>query len=143
MRRRPPSPSGSALAAALDQVGDRWMLLVVDAMAEGPLRFGELTDRVGAATNILADRLRKLEVEGLVVAMPYSERPVRLSYALTAAGRELAEVLAPLAGWGAAREGLASTRFHRSCGTAVELRAWCPTCDRPIATEESPGRYDL
>ncbi|CAN5679217.1 helix-turn-helix domain-containing protein [soil metagenome] len=131
------------LRLALDRVGDRWVLLVVEALAERPQRFGELAERVGAAPNILTDRLRRLEVEGLVVATPYSERPVRLDYRLSAPGQELANALLALAAWGAAREGLPAERFHEACGSAVELRPWCPTCDRPVGPDESPGTYDL
>ncbi|QXC59452.1 helix-turn-helix transcriptional regulator [Aquihabitans sp. G128] len=146
-RRRPggaaPSGATSPLRAALDRVGDRWVLLVVDALAAGPLRFGDLADRVGAAPNILTDRLRRLEVEGLVVATPYSERPVRLDYRLSASGVELADALLGLAAWGGAEEGLPAERFHDACGSAVELRPWCPTCDRPVGPDEQPGTYDL
>lgn len=143
MRRPLRAETQNPLAAALDQVGDRWLLLVVDALAEGPQRFGELAGRLGAATNILAGRLRTLEVEGLVVATPYSRRPLRLTYSLSASGQELAATLIPLAAWGAARDGLATARFHDPCGSAVELRPWCPTCDRPTGPGESSGRFDL
>jgi DNA-binding HxlR family transcriptional regulator len=139
-------PSGhhdSPLRAALDRIGDRWILLVVEALAEGPERFGDLQERVGAAPNILTDRLRRLQTEGLVVATPYSERPVRMQYALTATGRELAEALVALSGWGAAAEGRRGERFHESCGTALELRPWCPTCDRVVDDHEAVVTYDL
>ncbi len=119
------------------------MLLVVEALADGPRRFGDLADRVGAAPNILTDRLRRLQAEGLVVASPYSERPVRFEYRLSASGRELADALVAVAAWGAAQDGRGVERFHEACGTAVELRPWCPTCDRPVGPDESPGTYDL
>ena len=57
----------------------------------------------GIAPNVLSRRLRHLEHEGLVVATPYSRRPLRLAYELTAAGRELAGALRLLAAWGARR----------------------------------------
>lgn len=135
--------AATSLRAALDRIGDRWVLLVVEALAAGPLRFGELVERVGAAPNILTDRLRRLEVEGLVVAVPYSDRPVRSEYRLSAGGTELASALVGVALWGAAREGLASERFHEACGSGLELRPWCPTCDRMVDSHESPGTYDL
>ena len=119
------------------------MLLVIDALAEGPLRFGELGDRVGAAPNILTDRLRRLEAEGLVVATPYSERPVRFTYDLTARGRELATALVGLGAWGAAASSAPAEHFHDRCGTGVELRPWCPTCDRLVGPDESTNAYDL
>lgn len=54
----------------------------------------------GIPTNILADRLRRMEDAGLIEAKPYQERPVRYAYALTEKGRDLGEVLAALARWG-------------------------------------------
>jgi DNA-binding HxlR family transcriptional regulator len=131
------------LRAALDRVGDRWLLLVVEALADGPLRFGELAERVGAASNILTDRLRRLESEGLVVATPYTERPVRFAYDLTAPGHELATALAALTAWGAAGEGAPAEAFHDVCGAGIELRPWCPTCDRPVDSSETTSLYDL
>jgi DNA-binding HxlR family transcriptional regulator len=89
------------LAAALERVGDRWSLLLIEALLEGPRRFGELSEAVGGiAPNILADRLRRLERERILRATAYSERPPRFTYALTDEGRELAGVLRLLADWG-------------------------------------------
>src|SRR3989440_12106727 len=91
-----------ALAAALPTIGARWTLLVIAALLDGPRRFGELQAEVqGIAPNVLTQRLRQLARNALVVARPYSERPPRFVYELSAAGRELAGVLRLLAGWGA------------------------------------------
>ena len=93
--------SPSPLAAALERVGDRWSLLLVEALLPGPRRFNELAEAVtGIAPNILADRLRRLESERVVSATPYSERPPRFAYALTDEGQELAGALRLLADWG-------------------------------------------
>src|SRR5438552_16760613 len=90
----------SPLAAALERVGDRWSLLVVEALLPGPRRFNELTEAVtGIAPNILADRLRRLEAERVIRSTPYSERPPRFAYELTAAGAALAGALRLLADW--------------------------------------------
>src|SRR6266700_3228801 len=92
----------SPLADALAAVGDRWTLLVVAALLDAPRRFGELQQEVdGIAPNVLAQRLRQLERNALVIARPYSERPPRFVYELSAAGRELAGALRLLSGWGA------------------------------------------
>ncbi len=117
------------LAAALAQVGDRWKLLVVDALLSGPGRFSDLEQAIdGISTNILSSRLRELEQQGLVVAQVYTKRPPRYEYSLTAAGKELAGALHLLADWGARhRDDLASPR-HDLCGTPLEVRWYCPTC---------------
>lgn len=126
------------LERAMASVGDRWTLLLVSALLDGPLRFGELADAVpGVAPNILTRRLRHLEHEGLVVATPYSRRPLRVTYELTATGRELAGALALLTEWGARQHGEAAPRHHVACGTSLEARLWCPTCDRAVVDDES------
>src|SRR5215210_5279050 len=119
-------------------VGDRWTLLVVEALLEGPLRFGQVSDVVGGiAPNVLTARLRHLEQEGVVVSRRYSERPPRLVYELSASGRELAGALALLGAWGARRNGDDAARHHGACGTALEVRWFCPTCDRVVDEDDA------
>jgi DNA-binding HxlR family transcriptional regulator len=133
------SASPSALASALERVGDRWSLLIVDALLEGPLRFGELQQQVaGIAPNILSQRLRRLEHERIVVPRPLSERPPRLHYGLSEDGRELAGALRLLADWGAREAGTAEPLRHRACGTPLEARWYCPTCARAVLETEDP-----
>lgn len=132
----------SALAAALDRVGDRWSLLVVDALMDGPRRFNELGEALaGIAPNILTDRLRRLEREGVVVSTRYSQRPPRLDYALSADGRELAGALRLLADWGSRRSwaglDLHEPLRHAACGTPLEARWYCPTCSVAVGDSEA------
>jgi len=138
---RPMPPSQTPLAAALERVGDRWSLLLIEALLEGPRRFGELGETVGIAPNILADRLRRLESERVVRATPYSERPPRFSYQLTEEGHELAGVLRLLADWGARGSSHAEPMRHAPCGTPVEARLWCPTCARSVEEPEADGLH--
>ena len=127
--RRDPSP----LEAALERVGDRWSLLLVEALLDGPRRFNELGDVVtGIAPNILSDRLRRLERGRIVVSTPYQERPQRMSYALTTDGRDLASALRLLADWGARTGGDAEPIRHGTCGTPLETRWFCPTCEAAV-----------
>ena len=80
----------------------------------GPLRFNDLQDAIaGIAPNILSERLRRLEREGLAVAQPYSERPPRYVYELTTSGTELAGALRLLADWGARHSGAEPVRHDR------------------------------
>jgi DNA-binding HxlR family transcriptional regulator len=128
----------SPLAAALERVGDRWSLLLVEALLPGPRRFNELSEAVsGIAPNILADRLRRLETERIVSATPYSERPPRFAYALTDEGAELAGALRLLADWGSRVSRESEPLRHAACGTPVEARWYCPTCDRPVEGQEA------
>ena len=132
------APNDSPLAAALERVGDRWSLLVVEALLAGPRRFNELqAGTTGIAPNILSDRLKRLETEGVVRSEPYSERPMRLVYALTADGQELAGALRLLADWGSRVARDAEPLRHAVCGTPVEARWYCPTCERAVEGVEA------
>ena len=126
----------SPLAEALTRVGDRWILLVVEALLPGPRRFNDLLSQIpGIAANILSDRLKRLERDGLLVARPYSQRPPRAAYQLTAEGAELAGALRLLAHWGTGHADPASAPRHPACGTPIEARWYCPTCDQLVDHE--------
>jgi DNA-binding HxlR family transcriptional regulator len=132
-----PGHERSALGEAVERVGDRWTLLLVDALLGGPRRFNDLLeDLPGIAPNILSARLKHLEREAVVVSRPYSRRPPRFVYELTAAGRELAGALRLLAAWGAQRSDQDVPR-HTRCGTSMQARWWCPTCARVVEDDET------
>ena len=138
-RRRVSAPSGP-LADALLRVGDRWTLLIVAALLPGPKRFNELQEELdGIAPNVLSARLKSLTEQALVVAQPYSERPPRFTYELSESGRVLAGALRLLADWGA-RTGSGEPYRHEACGSALEARWWCPTCEVVV---DDPDEDDL
>jgi DNA-binding HxlR family transcriptional regulator len=85
--------SPCAVACTLDLVGDKWSLLVVRDLLRG-------SSREGIPTNILADRLKKLEAAQLIAKSAYQQHPVRYTYELTAKGRDLSDVLGALVRWG-------------------------------------------
>jgi len=128
-----PSPLESAVA----KVGDRWSLLVVEALLDGSRRFGELQALLPAiAPNVLSQRLKHLEHVGVVLARAYSQRPPRYAYALTAMGQELAGAVRLLSAWGAAHAEDARLPAHVLCGTPLEARWYCPTCDLPVTDQD-------
>jgi len=93
--------SRCAVACTLDLVGDKWSLLVVRDLLRGNLTYGELQNSPeGIPTNILADRLKKLEQAGLIAKSEYHQHPVRYVYGLTEKGKALGEVLQALVRWG-------------------------------------------
>lgn len=140
-RRPAGAPAEGPLAAALERVGDRWSLLLVDALLTGGRRFGELREELpGLAPNILTERLRRLEREGIVVATPYSTRPPRMEYSLTGDGRDLASALRLLSDWGARRHAEGEPLRHDRCGTPVEARWYCPTCAQAVSDAETDAR---
>ena len=130
-----PVAATSPLADALSRIGDRWTLLTIAALLDGPKRFNELQDDLECiAPNILSGRLKALGEHALVVQRPYSERPPRFVYELTSGGAELAGALRLLADWGARQSESAEPLRHGACGSPLEARWWCPSCD--IAVEE-------
>jgi len=118
-------------------VGDRWTLLTVAALLDGPKRFNELQEALaGIAPNVLSGRLKGLVEQALVVAVPYSQRPPRFVYELTETGRELAGALRLLADWGARGAEAAEPLRHTACGTALEARWYCSTCEQAVDDAE-------
>ena len=95
--KRSPCP----IATALDLVGDKWTLLVMRDLFVGKSKFGEFEESPeGIPTNILAERLKRLEAGGMIERNPYQERPVRYAYALTKKGRGFLPVLQTMSQWG-------------------------------------------
>jgi DNA-binding HxlR family transcriptional regulator len=122
------------LAAATHLVGDRWSLLLLGSLLEGPATFQQLTDRLGISPAVLSSRLKHLESAGLVVAVPYQRRPVRFTYEPTARGEALRDALVALAAWGG------EAVVHDVCGTEATLQWWCPTCQVPVDAAEGALR---
>lgn len=120
------------------RVGDRWSLLIVDALLAGAQRFGELQTAIPAvAPNILSSRLKQLQREGLVVARPYSERPMRRDYELTEPGHELADALRLLTSWGTRSSDDSLRARHSACGAELDVRWWCASCSEAVESEDS------
>jgi len=104
MKKLPATPhlrSDCAIACTLDLVGDKWSLLVVRDLLPGRKTFKDLLAAPEAIpTNVLAERLKRLEAAGLVRREAYQERPLRHTYELTPHGRDLGEVLLAYVRWG-------------------------------------------
>jgi DNA-binding HxlR family transcriptional regulator len=93
--------SPCAVASTLDLVGDKWSLLVIRDLLRGNSTYKELQNSPERIpTNLLADRLKKLEEAGLIDKTAYQEHPVRYAYRLTEKGKALREVLGAFARWG-------------------------------------------
>src|SRR6202158_2694200 len=109
MPKKKPSPkwrSGCPLNASVEILGDRWSLLIIrDMMLRGFRTYKEFMECYeGIATNILADRLKKLVAYGIITAAPDPSDGRKLIYSLTAKGIDLAPVLTAMVLWAAAHE---------------------------------------
>ena len=90
----------------LDRIGDRWTVLLISALEDGPRRFSELLRTVdGISQKMLTQTLRSLEADGLVLRTAHPEIPPRVEYELTALGRSLLEPLGALIDWASAHMG--------------------------------------
>ena len=92
--------SACPIAAALDVMGDRWTLLILRDLLLGKTKYSEfIAGDEGIPTNILAERLQRLQKLGLIEKAAYQDNPVRYAYALTQKGRDLRHAIGALAMW--------------------------------------------
>jgi DNA-binding HxlR family transcriptional regulator len=89
-----------AVREVLHRVGDKWSVLIVDLLGEGPMRFSDLRRSVeGISQRMLTLTLRGLERDGLVTRTVFPEIPPRVEYELTRLGKTLLEPIQGLAEW--------------------------------------------
>ena len=89
------------VANTLDIIGDKWTLLIIRDLFVGKSTYKAFQESPeGIPTNILADRLKRLELHGVVDKKPYQSNPVRYTYLLTQKGKELGPVLLSVKQWG-------------------------------------------
>ena len=102
----------------LDRIADKWTVLVICALADGPMRFGALRRKVGgAAPKVLTGVLRALERDGAIARRVYPRSPLRVEYSLTPLGRSLHRVVDGLGAWARrnmTRVAEARARFDRT-----------------------------
>ena len=125
--------SSCAIANTLDLVGDRWSLLVIRDLLSGKRTFSELVaspERI--PTNILADRLKRLEEAGIIVSAAYHEHPVRYAYSLSPKGLALGDVLLALVRWG--RQYIPGTKVVKALARRVTA---AENASRPKRGEEN------
>jgi len=85
---------------AAEILGRRWNPQVIRVLLYGPARFGELRERVpGISDNLLSERLKQLEAEGIVVRTVHGGRPVLIEYSLTEAGAGLGAAIDAMGEW--------------------------------------------
>jgi DNA-binding HxlR family transcriptional regulator len=120
------------VARSLDQIGERWRMLVLRDALHGIRRFDEFQASLGIAPNILADRLAGLVADGMLEKRQYSERPPRFEYRPTDKARDLVPVLIALVAWG--------TRWLSPEGPTVELiDRWTGRPVDPVLVDATTG----
>ncbi len=101
-----PVEHGDFIRQVLDRVGDKWTVLVIANLRDGPLRYSQLNQVVpGISQRMLTLTLRQLGQDGLVTRTAYAEVPPRVEYALTPLGRSFLETATSLVDWASANHG--------------------------------------
>jgi len=121
------------VAKSLELVGERWTLLIIRDLLDGPRRFQDFhTSLPGIAPTLLSERLKLVEEHGLCARRIYSEHPPRAEYVLTDKGRELGFVIGALATWGSRHVHASTALVSDDCGHEVQLRYFCPECSKRV-----------
>jgi DNA-binding HxlR family transcriptional regulator len=88
----------------LDRISDKWVTLIITALADGPQRYSDLSRRIaGVSQKMLTQTLRSLERDGLITRSVTPSVPVRVDYELTALGQTLLPLIASIKGWAESR----------------------------------------
>jgi DNA-binding HxlR family transcriptional regulator len=129
-----------SIARALEIVGERWTLLILRDAVLGLERFEEFQQKLGIASNVLANRLKLLCDEGVLERVPDPERPGRPKYTLTDKGRELAPALIVLMKWGDRHYptpgGPPRLTLHAGCGGNIGADFRCGRCGKQVGRDE-------
>lgn len=129
-----------SLARTLAVIGDRWTLLVLRDCFLGVRRFDEFGQRLGVTRHVLADRLKKLVAHGVLVKVPYQQRPLREEYRLTDKGLDLHPTILALVSWGdqhmADERGAPVQHIHKGCGQVMRPVTACSECGEPVHARE-------
>ena len=129
-----------SIARSLEVIGERWTLLILRDALVGLTRFEEFQAKLGIASNVLTNRLKRLCDEELLERVPDPERPGRPKYLLTDKGRELAPALLVLMKWGDRHYptpgGPPRLTLHAGCGGNIGPDLRCDRCGKHAARGE-------
>lgn len=129
-----------SVARALSVVGERWTLLIMRDAFLGTRRFDQFQRNLGITRHRLSERLSKLVEQGVLVKVPYHEKPLRHEYRLTRKGLALYPVLMSLARWGddwmSDDSGVPLEYVHEKCGHKARPVLTCSECGDPLRPEE-------
>ncbi|MEK1941682.1 MAG: helix-turn-helix domain-containing protein [Pseudomonas sp.] len=129
-----------SLARTLSVVGDRWTLLVLRECFMGVRRFDDFEKRLGITRHVLAERLKRLTENGVLVKGAYQQRPLREEYRLTVKGHDLYPAVLALVNWGdrhmSGEEGQPIRHVHKTCGHEVRGVLICSECGEPLLARD-------
>jgi DNA-binding HxlR family transcriptional regulator len=129
-----------SIARTVSVIGDRWTLLILRDCFLRVRRFEAFEERLGITRHVLANRLKKLVDEGVLMKVPYRDRQVRNEYRLTQKGLDLYPVLMSIVHWGdtymTGNEGRPLLHRHLTCGHNFDPVQICSVCRQPVGPRE-------
>jgi DNA-binding HxlR family transcriptional regulator len=129
-----------SIARALEVLGDRWTILVMREAFMRVRRFDDFQRNLGVARNVLTDRLGRLVDEGILMRVPYQERPARFEYRLTEKGLDLWPIIVSLLQYGDryyAPDGPPVVLRHRDCGGEIDAHRMCSECGARLTARDA------
>lgn len=117
-----PADRMAFIRQVLDRVGDKWSMLIIAVLEDGPLRYTDLQRQIpGISQRMLTHTLRQLQEDGLITRAAYAEVPPRVEYDLAPLSRGLHEIVMRLIGWAADHHDEIRTN-RAQAGTAASSR---------------------
>lgn len=126
------------IAQTLNIIGDKWTLLIIHQIMRGKDTYKEIQNGLdGIPTNLLSERLKSLENDGLIGTELYQTHPPRYRYYLMESGRDLEDIFTGLLLWGEKHLKKCYKKLtHKGCGHSIKHAYYCPVCDKMVAKED-------
>lgn len=127
------------IAQALNIIGDKWSLLILHGIMIGHHTYKEISDGLegSIASNLLSNRLKALEADGLISSELYQKHPPRYRYTLTSAGEDLNIVFNSMVLWGEKHLTTCYKRLvHTACNHTAETQYYCPHCQTVVPHDQ-------
>lgn len=126
------------IAQTLNLIGDRWTLLILHRIMNGIDTYKELQEQLeGIPSNLLSDRLKCLEADGLINSSLYQQHPPRYQYQLTESGKDLSDLFNSIVIWGEKHLKKCFKQLsHIDCGHRLELQYYCPHCNKSVSRDQ-------
>ena len=127
----------SALAAALDLVGNKWTFMILTGCIAGYRRFNQIESHLGINRNLLKTNLDKLVNAGILEKQPIKENSKHYQYIPTDMGMQLRPVIVALGAWGEeylTKEDSPITYTHKNCGGILNVNIYCQGCEQQVET---------
>ncbi len=130
---------GCPILFTAEVIGDTWTIMILRELFAGNDKFDGLLTKVGASSNILSNRLKRLVENGIVSKTPYQEKPTRYRYQLTEAGLSLFPIILAVVNWGNAwsPHGATVSIYHKPCGQITPDGLSCPLCGETLEPENT------